>query len=72
MKKKKNTKTNQIILETKCDQCNGHPYTRINGEDEKCSYCDGAGYVPTEDGEAILQLIRHNFKPMHEDVICSS
>lgn len=38
------------ILETVCDNCDG----------AGCVGCDGRGYFPTEAGEAILNLIRHN------------
>jgi hypothetical protein len=33
---------------------------------ENCPVCDGAGYVPTEFGKRVLDLMRHNFRPLFE------
>lgn len=55
-------------LEHLCDYCEG-----TGGDDQdgtgwyRCQMCNGAGYKPTEAGEAILMLVRHNLKPMLED-----
>ena len=49
-------------LETLCPECNGD--TDYNGNPSgpwrPCGSCDGAGYIPTEFGERVLALIRHN------------
>lgn len=54
-------------LEVPCDECDGLGvlYGRSGGH--QCEQCGGAGYVPTEFGEKILDLKRHNFRPMLED-----
>jgi len=49
-------------LETACPECesdadyNGNPC----GSWRPCGYCGGARYVPTDFGEKVLALIRHN------------
>ena len=55
-------------LESKCAMCNGEG-SRL-GEDGwcRCHACNGAGYVPTELGRSVLSLMRHNLKPMLEDL----
>ena len=41
-------------LERECPVCNGRPYRG------KCSHCDGHGLVPTDFGQAVLNLVaRH-------------
>jgi hypothetical protein len=59
-------------LESACQQCQGHGGWSSEGEVvttwRRCGNCNGSGYVPTEYGRRILALIRHNFKPMLEDV----
>jgi DnaJ-class molecular chaperone len=49
-------------LEKKCEHCQGHG--RVPGDyyNSACSKCWGAGYVPTEVGEAILALMRHHLQ----------
>lgn len=50
-------------LEIRCEKCNGTGGERwINGKLTYCSYCKGAGYVPTEDGKKILAIIGHNLR----------
>lgn len=60
----------QPALEEKCEKCNGTGwYSEVRGDRERCGLCEGAGYVPTAFGEQVLALMRHNFKPMLEDVM---
>lgn len=50
------------ILEVVCDRCRGEGgYQEYSGWVD-CCYCGGAGYIPTDAGEKILALIRHNIK----------
>lgn len=51
---------NNSPLENKCSECGGAGgYQDYTGWVD-CFTCDGAGYVPTELGEQVLDLIRHN------------
>lgn len=54
-----------LKLEDVCHWCSG----RGRFGCEACGLCDGSGYVPTEFGEKVLALMRHNFKPMLEDLL---
>jgi hypothetical protein len=58
------------VLEVPCEKCRGRGwYSFGGGEKEPCPICDGARYVPTELGERILDLMRHNFRPMLRDAM---
>jgi hypothetical protein len=54
-------------LEVVCPACNGSGGDRELGVWNHCPECKGARYVPTEEGEKILELMRHNFRPMLRD-----
>jgi DnaJ-class molecular chaperone len=55
-------------LEVICEICKGAGgKTDIDGDWFNCSGCHGAGYTLTQDGERVVSLMRHNFKPMLED-----
>ena len=56
-------------LEDKCPYCYGKGESIQEGSGRRllCEMCNGSGYVPTEFGERVLALMRHNFKPMLED-----
>lgn len=54
-------------LEVPCERCHGKGGWHSDGW-RRCGQCNGAGFVPTETGAAILALLRHNFKPLLEDV----
>lgn len=54
-------------LETICEKCEGSGIFRDSGKRCRCDWCNSAGYVPTEFGEKVLALMRHNFKPMLQD-----
>jgi hypothetical protein len=57
------------LLEAKCDRCSGRGwYDEGDGDRQRCGVCNGAGHVPTEWGERILALLRHNFRPLYEDI----
>jgi DnaJ-class molecular chaperone len=60
----------QSALENLCDTCGGEGFGRHECHPDRlrCSDCNGAGYVPTELGEKVLDLMRHNFRPMLQDV----
>lgn len=54
-------------LERPCKKCQGDGlYSCGGGGRERCDLCDGAGHVPTEYGEMVLRLIRHNLPAMIE------
>jgi hypothetical protein len=53
-------------LETRCSRCDGRGrLDSRSGADRRCGACDGAGHVPTEWGEQILALLRHNLPAMY-------
>ncbi len=57
-----------LPLEERCNHCGGKGwYSSEKMGRSRCGFCNGAGYVPTETGEAVLALMRHNFRPMLED-----
>lgn len=69
------TISNEILLEEiqnleiVCDQCEGTgTYDEGDRIERRCGYCDGSGYIPTEFGKRVLALMRHNFRPMLQDV----
>ncbi|WP_409565656.1 hypothetical protein [Methylobacterium sp. E-045] len=47
----------RIVLERVCDDCGGEGRIQYTGT---CPFCDGGGYIPTEDGEKILALVFHS------------
>lgn len=52
-----------LQLESKCPECNGSGGKFWRGEEEEwreCAKCHGSGYVPTQIGARILELVRHN------------
>lgn len=59
-----------LTLETLCEYCNGGGGESVEGSGRwcRCTMCNGSGYVLTEMGERVLSLVRHNLKPMLEDV----
>jgi DnaJ-class molecular chaperone len=52
-------------LEAVCGTCKGAGYFTEQRTEYACYDCNGAGYLPTEAGKKILDLMRHNFEPMH-------
>ena len=54
-------------LEVDCPVCDGEGELQ-DSDGSTCTCCGGAGFVPTTIGERILALIRHNLKPMLEDL----
>jgi hypothetical protein len=52
-----------IELEAVCNYCEGKARWREEGSGRSrvCDMCDGSGYLTTELGGKILDLIRHNF-----------
>jgi DnaJ-class molecular chaperone len=65
-----NQDVSQLILEIECDYCHGEGGYRSEYPEgwHRCRICNGAGYITTEFGEKVLALMRHNFKPMLQDV----
>jgi hypothetical protein len=49
-------------LEVVCKECRGEGGSKWAGEWSECSFCDGAGYIPTEFGQKVLALVRHNLR----------
>ena len=47
-----------------CDACEGTGDDTGYGGGERCKQCNGAGFVPTELGRKILELVRNNFNSM--------
>jgi hypothetical protein len=54
-------------LETPCERCDCSGQVLREGRKERCPACDGAGFLPTAFGERVLDLLRHNFRPMLAD-----
>jgi hypothetical protein len=55
-------------LEIPCPVCGGAGGDTERRQWSPCYRCDGAGYFPTEAGRRVLALMRHNFRPMQEDI----
>lgn len=52
-----------LVLENPCTACEGSGGRMGYVNDwHECDKCSGAGYVPTEFGEKLLDLIRHNLR----------
>lgn len=49
-----------LVLELPCDHCKGSGLVWDDGSKCPCTRCGGAGHVPTDLGEKILTLVRHN------------
>jgi DnaJ-class molecular chaperone len=64
-----NNKLDFPVLEEHCGSCDGQGWYWPEDRDSRrwCEVCNGAGFVPTEFGERVLELMRHNFKPMLEN-----
>jgi DnaJ-class molecular chaperone len=60
--------TERETLEVRCPVCDGQGYYRPDGSAEirECFACDGAGFKPTELGRQVLELMRHNLRPMFQ------
>lgn len=56
-------------LEEKCERCGGRGCYSDGGQRVSCGVCSGSGYEPTAFGERVLELLKHNFRPMLEEVI---
>jgi hypothetical protein len=54
-------------LEYPCEECRGTGGYHLDAGWRNCANCQGAGYVPTTFGERILELVRHNLKPILQD-----
>jgi len=50
------------LLETVCGECGGNGGQKGCHFWETCDACNGTGYILTDDGKAILELVRHNGK----------
>lgn len=56
---------NEVRLDEECWSCGGgkKPPCEIHEEDDgSCGYCNGIGFVPTEVGRAILELVKRHSK----------
>lgn len=58
-------------LEKRCDVCGGRGGSREcdHCRWDPCGSCNGSGYKPTDFGKKVLDLMRHNFRPMLKDVM---
>ena len=54
-------------LELPCDACDGDGVVDTYHGERRCAKCGGGGFMPTPFGEKIVELIRHNFRPMLDD-----
>jgi Tryptophan RNA-binding attenuator protein inhibitory protein len=54
-------------LEQECRACMGSGVCVCDQGRVRCRQCDGAGFLPTEAGERVLALMRHNFGPLLQD-----
>ena len=54
-------------LERPCVSCNGKGVHKGFDKTVPCYSCGGSGWETTDIGERILNLMRHNFKPMLRD-----
>ena len=56
----------ELTLEMKCPRCQG-----LGAPDGDlrypCRNCAGRGYVPTDFGNKVIELVRHNFKSLLQD-----
>jgi DnaJ-class molecular chaperone len=66
--KKIRAKWPSMALEELCEDCGGRGRVNDGSGWARCSLCSGAGFVPTVLGISVLELIRHNFKSMYNDV----
>lgn len=64
------TNNEQFDLEEKCPCCHGEGRLAVDTGNGwwTCGECNGAGFVPNAIGERILALMRHNLKPMLQDL----
>ena len=53
-------KSDGITLEVRCDSCQGSGGEQMGGKWSPCFVCDGAGYLPTDLGNKVLEIVRHN------------
>lgn len=62
--KKETTLESLPELETVCPECEGDNDYNANayGPWRPCGSCGGAGYIPTDLGAKIIDLIRHNIR----------
>ena len=60
------THDDQHALEMPCGACFGEGGEHTDAGWEQCCVCDGSGFQTTELGKRILDLMRHNFRPMFE------
>lgn len=56
-----------VNLEESCHACLGEGCLRGREGFVHCCVCNRAGYIPTEFGEKVLALMRHNFRSMLQD-----
>ena len=56
------------LLETKCDLCEGRGGEYGGTDWTRCPQCCGGGYLPTELGEKLVKLIRHNLRRITEEL----
>lgn len=59
----------ELVLESKCPICEGAGGHEERRQWQSCYFCDGAGYLPTESGKRILDLVRHNFAILHRNAV---
>jgi DnaJ-class molecular chaperone len=55
-----------LVLETRCPQCEGRGGHMEPGQWCYCPECEGSGHRPTVLGRRVLTLMRHNFKLMFD------
>jgi hypothetical protein len=55
-------------LETVCEECEGAGRLYTEGRWIRCALCHGSGCELTDFGQKVLDLMRHNFRSIQEDL----
>jgi Tryptophan RNA-binding attenuator protein inhibitory protein len=58
------------VLEIPCPFCEGKGGRKhYDHYFETCAACDGSGFQPTALGSKIINLMKHNFRPIYKELI---
>lgn len=54
---------NEVFLDCECWNCEGkEPSNSSKNEEGNCEYCNGTGFIPTDNGREILNFIKRHLK----------
>ncbi len=58
-----------VPLEFPCTYCTARGGWRVEGSGtwHRCTMCNGSGFIPTDFGSRVLDLLRHNFQSLLQD-----